>query len=326
VAAATDSLNVLSCQTRIFPGRWQSTNADGVHCQSNRIGPWIENCVFEGMADDGVNVYTLPFKLRTYPVDNWIPTGNDYLARLGDLLTLFDPLTGRILDHFHIAETDPAHKRFRLDRPLPKGLQMTTDKLTPSLYNDALACPYTVIRNNIFKDYRGNGLLIKSHWSLIEGNRFEGVSDRPIQVMNNSDVPEGLQGEHLTIFGNQITDCGYDGVYRFAKGAADISVFFSDGNGKLAASRGEQDIFIENNSITQWRRSAIYIGAAQQVTVKDNHITNDPAWIGRADEPEAPIRIESSDKVTVEGNDIKDTRPLKRLIVVNALSKNVVIK
>ena len=172
LAWAFDALNILSCQTRILSGRWQSTNADGVHCQSNRIGPWIENCVFEGMADDGVNVYTRSFDLESYPVDNWIRVRDEYIGRAGDILTLFDPVRGRMLGTLPIGKSDPAGRRFQLGGPLPEGLALTKEKLTPGLYNRELACPYTVIRNNLFRDLRGNGLLIKTFWTLIEGNRL----------------------------------------------------------------------------------------------------------------------------------------------------------
>jgi hypothetical protein len=318
VAWCCDALNVIGCQTRIRAGRWQSTNADGVHCQSNRVGPWIEDCMFEGMADDGVNVYTLPLKLRSAPLDNWIPCGNEYQGRKGDLLTLFDPLTGRILDTFSIAEADPLHRRVRLDHPLPAGLTYRNDNLTPSLYNGALACPYTVIHHNTFQDYRGRGLLIKSHWCLVQDNRFDGVSNCAIQVMNNSDVPEGLQAEHVSILGNWFKDCGCDAPFKYMKGAADISVFFSDGRGNLAVSRGEQDICIENNLIQNWRRSAVYLGGAERASVAANVILNNGEWAGRPGEPNIPIRIENSDDVTVIRNVVTDTRPLSSKVEAGA--------
>ena len=59
VFSRCSQMNLIRCKTLIKKGRWHSSNADGVHVQSNRIGPWIEGCTFEGMTDDGMNFYTL---------------------------------------------------------------------------------------------------------------------------------------------------------------------------------------------------------------------------------------------------------------------------
>ena len=53
-------------EVRFAPGtnRLLTTDADGVHCQQNRSGPVIEDCYFEGMADDAINIYAPPNVLR----------------------------------------------------------------------------------------------------------------------------------------------------------------------------------------------------------------------------------------------------------------------
>ena len=40
--------------------RLLTANADGIHCQSSRQGPVVQNCLFTGMADDGLNVLIGP--------------------------------------------------------------------------------------------------------------------------------------------------------------------------------------------------------------------------------------------------------------------------
>jgi hypothetical protein len=39
-------------QVLLKPGRWHTSNADGLHFPVARPGPWIEGCTLEGMADD----------------------------------------------------------------------------------------------------------------------------------------------------------------------------------------------------------------------------------------------------------------------------------
>ena len=326
LAWATDAFNILSCKTKILTGRWQSTNADGVHCQSNRIGPWIENCEFEGMEDDGVNVYTRSFDLKTYPADNWIRERDGYLGWKGDVITAFDPARGRMLGTVPVAASDPAGRRFQLGPSFPGALGLTNKELPVSLYNRQLQCPYTVIRNNLFRDFRGNGLLIKTIWTLIEGNRFEGVSDRAIQVVNNGGGPEGLQSEHIQIKGNQIVQCGYDGVFTYAPDSAAICVFLSNEKNGFGEWRGQRDISIEDNLIEHWQRTAISIGSAQQVSVLNNTLTNSKVWPHRSTHPDIPIRVVNSDQVEIADNTITDNRPIAKWIEADPSCGKVAVR
>ena len=62
-ANSCDRFSVIGCQIRIKPGRWHSSNGDGIHCQRNRTGPWIENCLIEGIIDDPTNIYSMRSEL-----------------------------------------------------------------------------------------------------------------------------------------------------------------------------------------------------------------------------------------------------------------------
>ena len=68
----SELINVIDSHVSIrpddWPGipdtqRWKSINADGVHLQSNRTGVWVENSTFEGLGDDVMNFYALPFTI-----------------------------------------------------------------------------------------------------------------------------------------------------------------------------------------------------------------------------------------------------------------------
>jgi hypothetical protein len=67
-----------------------------VHCQQNRDGPVIEDCYFEGMADDAINIYAPPNVLREIrePTQWLISPGCIVLP--GDRLQVLDPQTGRV--------------------------------------------------------------------------------------------------------------------------------------------------------------------------------------------------------------------------------------
>lgn len=48
-------INLLGCGAPMLPGRYYSSNADGMHFYDHRIGPWVENCLFEAQGDDAAN-------------------------------------------------------------------------------------------------------------------------------------------------------------------------------------------------------------------------------------------------------------------------------
>ena len=89
---------VRGLEVRFAPGttRLLTANADGVHCQQNRSGPVIEDCYFEGMADDAINLYAPPNVVARNP----LPDPMAGLARCpvlpGDRLQVLDPKTGRV--------------------------------------------------------------------------------------------------------------------------------------------------------------------------------------------------------------------------------------
>ena len=54
-ADGTDSLTVIDSRVEIPPGRWRSTNGDGVHVKRGD-DLLIENCSFSGVSDDAINI------------------------------------------------------------------------------------------------------------------------------------------------------------------------------------------------------------------------------------------------------------------------------
>ena len=99
---------ILDCKVLLKPGHWHTSNADALHFQRHRIGPWIEGCTFEGMTDDGANLYTppamclevlAPRRFRVSRVDGWQP---------GDSLIAFNPREGRQIGEVKVVsvETD----------------------------------------------------------------------------------------------------------------------------------------------------------------------------------------------------------------------------
>jgi hypothetical protein len=113
------------CRIVPFPGRHAGAEADGFHCNSNRFGPYIENCTVLNTMDDTGNLYgraasavaaagpdTLVLHANWGEEDR--PGGWDWQAerrwyRPGDLILLIDPDTGEASSLAAVTEVSASH-------------------------------------------------------------------------------------------------------------------------------------------------------------------------------------------------------------------------
>ena len=107
---------VRGLQVRFVEGasRLLTTNADGVHCQQNRGGPVIEECYFEGMADDGLNIYAPPNVLREVRSPTEWRVSSGCLVLPGDRLQVLEPKTGLVRGEVKAVEVKREQRDFLL--------------------------------------------------------------------------------------------------------------------------------------------------------------------------------------------------------------------
>ncbi len=120
----SEGVIVRRLEVRFKPGenRILSTNADGVHCQGNVRGPIIEDCYFEGMADDATNMYCRPNMVRTVHSPADLTVSDDMHLEAGNRVQAFDPSVGQFRGETVIvsAEHDKEARTYRLK--LKKGI------------------------------------------------------------------------------------------------------------------------------------------------------------------------------------------------------------
>lgn len=318
ICNGTSELSLTEFKLLRQSGRWATSNSDGVHCQAARVGPWIENCVFEAMHDDALNVYSRRLLLEPQDSQRLYAKvrGNLKLHRVGDQLRLFNPRQGIIAaETWTIKAIDLKKYQIELDKPLPENLILkhSNHRVVDAFYNINLSGFGTVVRGNVFRDIRGRGLLLKVHDSLIENNQFQNVSNQALVLSNNQDVPEGLNCQNVVIRGNTITDCGMDLNFRRPVSVGNICVSFLSGANIPAMQTGHQNIRIENNTINQWRRTAIFVGSTDYVTIKNNLITNNEHWTHSTD-ADVPIRLMNTQNENIDANVIEGSRKFKQQI------------
>jgi parallel beta helix pectate lyase-like protein len=308
----TKELAVLDCMVLIKPGRWHTSNADGLHFPVSRPGPWIEGCTFEGMADDGANFYSKGAFCTEIVSDTEFVLTPHALMEVGARVFVFDPKPGVKLGAARVVsvEREGILQRVTFDVPI-HGVRIGKEmqKTDPQFFAID-SCGGFVFRNNTFRNIRRFGILIDSRDGLIENNRFEATSSNGVVIHNDPDWPEGFATGNVIIRGNTFDTCNVERIYR-SDTSASISIKTNKLGWQPAPYRGVSDILIEDNSFVNWRNQAISVGCAENAIIRDNRFLADAnAPAGVDDKPHVPIRIHNAARVSVRGNHIQDKRPL----------------
>jgi len=150
-------INFIGCKTIPEDGFWHSSGADGIYSLHNRVGPWIEGCVFDATGDDAIVIKTSgancikkindrTFLLAARPKkDGSIPS---FSVKAGDLLRIYDPYMGLYIGEAIVTSTKkqqdesiPSSKdvyEVVFNKPFPE-LEAGVKWESPIWYNDNLA-------------------------------------------------------------------------------------------------------------------------------------------------------------------------------------------
>lgn len=295
---------------RFKPGsnRLLTANGDGVHCQQNRVGPTIENCHFEGMADDSINIYTPPCVVSEVKSPTEWVTSIGAKIRPGDLLQILDPLTGDERGQVKAATVQEQNGKYLLTLQNPvAGINAGTGHRTAdTIYNLSACGTGFIIRNNTMRNHRRHGVLIRGGDGLVEGNTIDQVAGLGVVLTNEPGWPEGPVPWKVVIRNNTITGGGHARGYGDSPRGASIQVQGIGLDGRLGENRPVHDITISANQIRNPAGAAIFIGAAREVRISGNTITASP---------EAPsyrecasLIVDNCANVLMESNTITDAR------------------
>jgi hypothetical protein len=302
---------VRGLQVRFAPdsNRLLTTNADGVHCQQNRSGPVIEDCYFEGLADDAINIYAPPNVLREIrSPTQWLVSPN-CLILPGDRLQVLDPQTGALRGQVRVVGGGLEQRAFllMLDQPLAGAVAGADHRSADTLYNvDACGAGF-VIRRNHMRGNRRYGCLLRAGGGVVEGNLFEDTTGAGVVVTNEPDWPEGPVPWGITIRGNRFLRGGTCLGYADTAHGAALSVRAVRLGHGLADAEAIRDVVIENNEFQDRAGAALFVGGATKVSFTNNRITASPDAPRRRKGP--AILIERSSRLTLTDNIVSDPRP-----------------
>ncbi|MBL9136209.1 MAG: right-handed parallel beta-helix repeat-containing protein [Verrucomicrobiales bacterium] len=301
---------VRQLEVRFAPNRrgWLTTNADGVHCQQNRTGPIIEDCYFEGMADDAINIYAPPNVLREVRSPTRWRISEAVPAQVGDRFQVLDPKTGRVRGILRAAAVRRVAGLQEVDweEGLEGAVAGAHHRAGDTLYNLNACGAGFQIRRNRMVGHRRYGCLIRAGAGVIEGNVFEDTTGAGVMVTNEPDWPEGPVPWSVTIRSNQFirggTCLGYaDAPHGAALGVRAMRLGHASASGEEIAG-----MLIEANEFIDRGGAILYLGGIRGATVRGNRaVARSDAELRRKG---PAILVERSSGTVLTGNAIVDPR------------------
>ena len=179
--------------------RLVATSSDGFHCKSNRQGPLIEDCYFEGLLDDSINISVCPFwiKKSESPRVFLIAAAEAQPPLPGDRFMAFTPSRREVVSGAKVVSAEKVDGskllRLTLDQDIPNVVCNETSDLFPGgqekmkytgFYNlDACGDGY-VVKNCVFHAQRRHAMLVRAPHGRIEGNEVDGVGGSAVSMTN----------------------------------------------------------------------------------------------------------------------------------------------
>lgn len=307
-----DATIVDNVHIKIRPGtdRLLTSCSDGIHCQSNRVGPVITNCSFEGLADDAVTVYALPYVINEVISSRAVACKLDgtYLQE-GDLVQVFNGSEGQLRGVARIVSLSQRAQRLTItfDRPVV-GMKAGPDQTSGDIIYNLSGCGAGfVVRNCVMKGHRRYAFLMAATDGLIENCQILDTSGTGMMIQNdNNSYPEGPIPSRITIRNNRFVGTGKNAFYRNQPHCGALTVGAYTGAETAAAKPVSQNIVIEGNSFTDYPGSAISVLAGQHVTIKNNKITT-PTTVTPIRKA-ALIRLDNCQDVKIQNNQMDDMR------------------
>jgi hypothetical protein len=270
-------LTIRGC--KITPGEGSpliSSTADGIHFWSSRGQFLVEQCIFQGLCDDCINIHS--FLMRASPGDNktQIALANSNIIN-GSEIRLSEPMIPKRGDRVQILHqktlafvdaatvqsvaSDGSKVVLNLDRVV--GLPDSEEVLI----SDADQVPTLDVRGCHFENSSGCGVVTHAH-SVIQNNTFVALGWAGVNCLVHPNWQEGPLTSNITVRGNIFRGCG-----RVNRGSLLVHTLRRAADGGLVdvTTPINNDVRIESNYFEDPLGIPIVIGATDGIILSDNH-------------------------------------------------------
>ncbi len=276
-----------------------SSTADGFHSANMRKGPTLDHCYFESMPDDGIAIHGSYSLVLQGGGDSLVINRNHF--RVGDPLRVID-MEGTIVAEA-VVKAVTSIRNFQVTRKservagsnIMEGpyVELELDRVVPAKFDflvcnpNALGSGY-VLRNNVIRNHRARGMLLKADDGLIEGNTVDGSSMGGIVVTPEFWWMEAGYSRNLILRGNAIRRTSYypqqaaglligalaPELNRNAEPGGSLpseqKEFGKERLERAAPGRGHQHILVEDNTFEEINEVNILVTSAKDVTIRHN--------------------------------------------------------
>jgi hypothetical protein len=260
------------------PGRWISTNQDGIHLGGLEGDVIVEDCLIEYQGDDGINLKSSSHAISS--VAFAAAQGRDELKLKGrfasmsyvqeDVVGIFNTDQG-FLGEARVASFCACCGRLELDRHVS---HIDSARMVKNLSRNS---PRLVVRNNVFRNNRARGMLIQAPNVLIEGNRIEGTTMAAALFCVSGYWMEGASSSNWIFRNNQVVNVGRsfqagpEGMSEPMERRFALSVYGEHGV-EIGLTRTPVHIGFQvvGNHFSDLPGGAIYLSAAADFAVKGN--------------------------------------------------------
>ncbi|MBQ3747886.1 MAG: DUF4886 domain-containing protein [Kiritimatiellae bacterium] len=284
-------------------GEYSSNTIDATHFSNCRGTVTVENCRFEGMMDDALNVHSTCLGIVAKPSDDTIrccymhPQAVGFgVFSAGDAVrfiagkTLENGFVGRVKS---VVTHDEREITLVLEQAIPPEYGVGD-----AVENADWQCA-VVFRNNTVANNRARGVLFTTPKRIVcEGNFFDHVSGSAILLAGDAQGwYESGACEDLVIRKNRFRDC-LTSVFQYCDALVSIHPEVKD----LASQRRRyhRNILIEDNDIETFDVPLLFALSAENVTWRNNRVKRHDRYRGWGRKPFESI---GCGNVKVEGVD-----------------------
>ena len=254
---------------------YNSNTIDATHFSNCRGTMTVENCRFEGMMDDALNVHSTCLGIVAKPAADTIRCRYMHHQAVGfGVFSAGDAvrfIAGRTLENGFVGKVktvvthDEREITLVLEKPIPPEYGVGD-----AVENADWQCA-VVFRNNTVANNRARGVLFTTPKKIVcEGNFFDHVSGSAILLAGDAQGwYESGSCEDLVIRKNRFRDC-LTSVFQYCD--ALISMHPEVKDLRAQKRRYHRNVLIEDNEIETFDVPLLYTLSAENVTWRNNHV------------------------------------------------------
>lgn len=304
IVERTENITLKDMKLTSTQDRIVSTRADATHFIGCKGTITLENCLFEHMLDDGINVHGAYVKVAEYLGDNQFLCEISHFqqwgltfAEAGDKIALLSRET--ILPFYETKVT--AVKQLNEHRFVMTVKDVPAELPTGELSVENLTWyPDLVMKHNIIRENRARSVLVTTKGKvLIEDNYFSSQMHGILIEGDNNWWYESGAVQDVTIRNNIFSNIGYACTKRYPLLASPL---FRPEQ-RMGEGQYHRNIHFVGNTIKSFNGLLVNARSVQGLNVSDNNIEFSKDY--PAIEEGAAVVLEYCDNVIVKGNTVK---------------------